>query len=83
MLGLCSEQHIISSCSSDKITACPQCREELTRPLRKHRYAEREVEELATLREELAALKEELAAAAAWRGNADIIGTLLPTWQQC
>ena len=57
----CSEQHIICSCSSDKVANCPQCREELTRPLKRHRYAEREVEELASLREELAELKEELA----------------------
>ena len=57
----CSEQHIICSCSADKVANCPQCREELTRPLKRHRYAEREVEELASLREELAELKEELA----------------------
>ena len=57
----CSEQHIICSCSSDKVANCPQCREELTRPLKRHRYAERDVEELANLREELAGLKEELA----------------------
>ena len=58
---MCSEQHIICSCSADKVANCPQCREELTRPLKRHRYAEREVEELASLREELAELKEELA----------------------
>ena len=57
----CSEQHIICSCSADKIANCPQCREELARPLKRHRYAEREVEELASLREELIELKEELA----------------------
>ena len=57
----CSEQHIICSCSADKVANCPQCREELTRPLKRHRYAEREVEELASLREELNELKEELA----------------------
>ena len=57
----CSEQHIICSCSADKVANCPQCREELTRPLKRHRYAERDVEELANLREELAGLKEELA----------------------
>ena len=58
---MCSEQHIICSCSADKVANCPQCREELARPLKRHRYAEREVEELASLREELAELKEELA----------------------
>ena len=58
---MCSEQHVICSCSSDKVANCPQCREELTRPLKRHRYAEREVEELASLREELNELKEELA----------------------
>ena len=40
---------------------CPLCREELSRPLRKHRYAEKEAEEVASLREELEELKEELA----------------------
>ena len=58
---MCSEQHIICSCSADKVANCPQCREELARPLKRHRYAEREVEELASLREELNELKEELA----------------------
>ena len=58
---MCSEQHIICSCSADKVAKCPQCREELARPLKRHRYAEREVEELASLREELIELKEELA----------------------
>ena len=58
---MCSELHIISSCCSAKIAKCPLCREELSRPLRKHRYAEKEAEELASLREELAELKEELA----------------------
>ena len=58
---MCSEQHIICSCSADKVANCPQCREELARPLKRHRYAERDVEELASLREELNELKEELA----------------------
>ena len=58
---MCSEQHIISSCCSAKIAKCPLCREDLSRPLRKHRYAEKEAEEVASLRKELAELKEELA----------------------
>ena len=58
---MCSEQHIICSCSANKVSNCPQCREELARPLKRHRYAEREVEELASLREELDELNEELA----------------------
>ena len=58
---MCSEQHIISSCCSAEIAKCPLCREELSRPLRKHRYAEKEAEEVASLRDELADLQEELA----------------------
>ena len=58
---MCSELHIITSCCSAKIAKCPLCREDLRRPLRKHRYAEKEAEELASLRDELEELKEELA----------------------
>ena len=60
---MCRNQHIIcsrSSCASNKVSKCPLCTVELSRPLGRHRYAEKQVEELLSLREELRELTEEL-----------------------
>ena len=60
---MCRYQHIIcsrSSCSVNKVSKCPLCMVELSRPLGRHRYAEKQLEELLSMREELLSIREEL-----------------------
>ena len=60
---MCRNQHIIcsrSSCSANKVSKCPLCMVELSRPLGRHRYAEKQLEELLSMREELLSIREEL-----------------------
>ena len=60
---MCEEQHVIcSSCRmSDKVDKCPLCRIEYSGKPRRHRYAEKNLEDLVKLREELSRLTEERA----------------------
>ena len=50
---MCQQQHLICSSCQPRVTSCPECREAYQRP-RRHRYAERDVEELKKMQEELA-----------------------------
>ena len=56
----CQQMHFICSDCQPKLTLCPQCREAYQRPPRRHRYAEREAQELKDLQEELVKLAEHL-----------------------
>ena len=58
---MCEEQHVIcSSCRmSERVDRCPMCRLEYSGKPRRHRYAEKNLEDLAKLKEELTELKEE------------------------
>ena len=56
----CQQMHFICSDCQPKLTLCPQCREAYQRPPRRHRYAEREAQELKDLQEELSKLAEHL-----------------------
>ena len=56
----CQQMHFICSDCQPKLTLCPQCREACQRPPRRHRYAEREAQELKDLQEELVKLAEHL-----------------------
>ena len=50
---MCQQQHLICSSCQPRVTSCPECREAYQRP-RRHRYAERDAEELKKMQEELA-----------------------------
>ena len=58
---MCEEQHVIcSGCRmSERVDRCPMCRLEYSGKPRRHRYAEKNLEDLAKLKEELTELKEE------------------------
>ena len=58
---MCEEQHVIcSGCRmSDKVDKCPMCRVEYTGKPRRHRFAEKILEEVTRMREEVSRLKEE------------------------
>ena len=56
----CQQMHFICSDCQPKLTLCPQCREAYQRPPKRHRYAEREAQELKDLQGELAILAEHL-----------------------
>ena len=58
---MCEEQHAIcSSCRmNDKVDKCPLCRVQYFGKPRRHRYAEKNLEDLIKLREELSRLTEE------------------------
>ena len=58
---MCEEQHVIcSGCRmSDKVDRCPMCRVEYSGRPRRHRYAEKSLEDLVKMKEELSELKEE------------------------
>ena len=58
---MCEEQHAIcSSCRmNDKVDKCPLCRVQYFGKPRRHRYAEKNLEDLVKLREELSRLTEE------------------------
>ena len=60
---MCEEQHVIcSGCRmSDKVDKCPMCRLEYSGKPRRHRYAEKNLEDLVKLREELSRLTKEQA----------------------
>ena len=51
----CPESHLICSHCRPRVTECPECRVEYKdkQPGRRHRYAERMVEELSMLKREL------------------------------
>ena len=49
----CQQMHLICSSCQPKLTLCPVCREPYQGPPRRHRYAERDAEELRNMREQL------------------------------
>ena len=49
----CQKMHLVCSSCKPKLNSCPECREEYHGELRRHRYAEKDVDELKKLREEL------------------------------
>ena len=56
----CQQMHLVCSSCQPRLTSCPVCREPYQGPPRRHRYAEREAQELKDLQEELAKLAEHL-----------------------
>ena len=56
----CQQMHFICSECEPRLTSCPECREAYQRPPRRHRYAERDAQELKDLQGELAILAEHL-----------------------
>ena len=50
---MCQQQHLICASCQPRVTSCPECREPYQKPPRRHRYAERDAEELKKMREEL------------------------------
>ena len=55
---MCQQQHLICASCQPKLTACPECREPYQKPPRRHRYAERDVEELKKMKDELSKMTE-------------------------
>ena len=54
---MCQQQHLICSNCQPRVTSCPECREDYQGPPRtprRHKYAERDADELKKLQEELA-----------------------------
>ena len=51
---MCQQMHLICSSCQPKVTSCPECREDYQGPPRRHRYAERDAEELKKMKDELA-----------------------------
>ena len=51
---MCQQQHLICSSCQPRVSSCPECREPYQGPPRRHRYAERDAEELRKMQEELA-----------------------------
>ena len=49
----CQEMHLICSSCRPRLSSCPTCREVYLGPPKRHRYAEREVEDLKNMQEEL------------------------------
>ena len=56
----CQQMHFICSNCEPGLTSCPECREAYQGPPRRHRYAEREAQELKDLQGKLAILAEHL-----------------------
>ena len=56
----CQQMHFICSECEPRLTSCPECREAYQGPPRRHRYAERDAQELKDLQEELANWAEHL-----------------------
>merc|ERR1719468_732901 len=54
---MCQQQHLICSSCQPRVSSCPECREAYQGPPRRHRYAERDAEELRKMKEELAKMK--------------------------
>ena len=53
----CQQMHLVCSSCQPMLTLCPVCREPYQGPPRRHRYAERDAEELKKMREELSKTK--------------------------
>ena len=51
---MCLQMHLICSNCQPRVASCPECREAYQGPPRRHRYAERDAEELKKLQNELA-----------------------------
>ena len=56
----CQQMHFVCSDCQPRLSSCPECREAYQGPPRRHRYAEREAQELKDLQEDLANLTENL-----------------------
>jgi len=52
----CQQQHLVCNSCLPRLTSCPECREDYPGPPRRHRYAERDAEELEKMIKELAKL---------------------------
>jgi len=52
----CQQMHFVCSSCRPRLASCPECREAYQGQPRRHRYAERDAEELENMREELAKL---------------------------
>ena len=52
----CPDSHILCSNCVTKVSMCPQCREELPKPLKRHRFAEKTAKELEELKQKLGKL---------------------------
>lgn len=50
---MCQEMHLICSVCQPKLTHCPECRQSYLRASRRHRFAEKNAEDLQKLRQEL------------------------------
>ena len=53
----CQQMHLVCSICQPRLSSCPECREAYQGQPRRHRYAERDSEELNKLREELSKIK--------------------------
>ena len=58
--SICQQMHFVCSDCQPRLTFCPECREAYQGPPRRHRYAERDAQELKDLQEDLANLTENL-----------------------
>ena len=58
--SICQQMHFVCSDCQPRLTFCPECREAYQGPPRRHRYAERDAQELKDLQEDLASLTENL-----------------------
>ena len=58
--SICQQMHFVCSECQPRLTFCPECREVYHGPPRRHRYAERDAQELKDLQEDLANLTENL-----------------------
>ena len=55
---MCQQQHLICASCQPRVTSCPECREPYQGPPRRHRYAERDAEELKKMKDDLAKMTE-------------------------
>ena len=58
--SICQQMHFVCSECQPRLSSCPECREAYQGPPRRHRYAERDAQELKHLQEDLASLTETL-----------------------
>ena len=56
--SICQQMHFVCSDCQPRLTFCPECREAYQGPPRRHRYAERDAQELTDLQDALANLTE-------------------------
>ena len=68
---MCQQQHLICSSCQPRVTSCPECREKYHGPPRRHRYAERDAEELKKMKDDLVKMTET-------KGDYDIWGRVQP-----